>query len=54
MICEYEINGLKLKTGDLICTTDGDDEDIKGHFWRLIGKLIPGDDGTPASQAGAG
>ena len=43
MIYEYQINGLALQTGDLICTTDGGDGDIKGQFWWLIGKLIPGD-----------
>ena len=43
MIYSHEINGLKLQTGDLICTIDGGDEDIEGQFWRLIGKLIPGD-----------
>ena len=43
MIYEYEIEGLKVETGDLICTTDGDDQDITGQFWRLIGKLIPGE-----------
>lgn len=43
MIYSYEINGLQVKTGDLICTTDGGDSIIGGQFWRLIGKLIPGD-----------
>jgi hypothetical protein len=43
MIYSYEINGLLVKTGDLICTTDGGDSIIAGQFWRLIGKLIPGD-----------
>ncbi len=43
MIYSYEMNGLKLQTGDLICTTDGGGENIEGQFWRLIGKLIPGD-----------
>ncbi len=42
MVYSYQINGLKVKTGDLICTTDGDGN-IRGQFWRLIGKLIPGD-----------
>ena len=32
-----------MRTGDLICTTDGGSADITGQFWRLIGKLIPGD-----------
>lgn len=43
MIHTYEIDGLKVETGDLICTTDGGGDDITGQFWRLIGKLIPGD-----------
>lgn len=43
MIYEYSINGLPLKTGDLICTKDGGGEILAGQFWRLIGKLIPGE-----------
>lgn len=43
MIYEYEINGLKLKTGDIICTTDGGVPILEGQFWRFIGNLIPGD-----------
>jgi len=43
MVYSYQINGLIVQTGDLICTTDGGDVDIKGQFWRLIGKLIPGE-----------
>ena len=43
MIYEYQVNGLMMHTGDLICTTDGDETDIRGKFWRLLGKLIPGD-----------
>ena len=43
MIHTYEIEGLTVQTGDLICTTDGGGGDITGQFWRLIGKLIPGD-----------
>jgi hypothetical protein len=42
MIHEYEIAGLRVQTGDLICTTDGEEGNIRGQFWRLIGKLIPG------------
>jgi hypothetical protein len=42
MVDEYELHGLKLQTGDLICTTDGEEGNIRGQFWRLIGKLIPG------------
>lgn len=43
MIHTYEINGLEVKTGDIICTADGGPNDIIGEFWRLIGKIIPGD-----------
>jgi len=43
MIYQNQINGLTVQTGDLICTTDGGGADIDGQFWRLIGKLIPGD-----------
>ena len=43
MVHEYDICGLSVRTGDLISTTDGGGSDIRGQFWRLIGKLIPGD-----------
>ncbi len=43
MIYDYRINGLDVKTGDLICTTNGGEAILAGHFWWLIGKLIPGD-----------
>ncbi len=43
MVHQYIIDGLKLKTGDLICTTDGGGALLAGQFWRLVGKLIPGD-----------
>jgi len=39
----YTINGLSVQTGDLICTTDGGASFIRGQFWRMIGKIIPGD-----------
>lgn len=41
-IYSYKIDGLSFQTGDIICTVDGGDQIISGHFWRLIGKLIPG------------
>jgi hypothetical protein len=43
MIHSFIINGLPVKTGDLICTQDCGDSIIAGQFWRLIGKIIPGD-----------
>ncbi len=43
MIYEYEIDGLPVRTGDIICTADGAaNTDIRGQFWRLLGKIIPG------------
>ncbi len=43
MIYEYEINNVKLKTGDLICTHDGGVPVLEGQFWRFVGSLIPGE-----------
>jgi hypothetical protein len=43
MVYEYRIEGLTVRTGDLICTIDGDEGSIKGQFWRLVGKLLPGE-----------
>ncbi|MDH5509773.1 MAG: YiiX/YebB-like N1pC/P60 family cysteine hydrolase [Nitrospinota bacterium] len=40
---EYNINGLAVRTGDLVCTTDGDPAFLRGQIWRLIGKIIPGE-----------
>ena len=42
-IHEHGINGLTVRTGDLICTTDGDPTFFSGQIWRLIGKVIPGE-----------
>jgi hypothetical protein len=43
LVYEYPIKGIPLRTGDLICTKDGDTGSIGGQFWRLLGKIIPGD-----------
>ena len=39
----YVINGVTLQTGDIICTTNGDDAFLSGEIWKLVGKLLPGD-----------
>lgn len=39
----YEIEGLALKTGDIICTMNGKPDILPGEFWRLVGRLVPGD-----------
>ncbi len=43
MIHTYQINGLPLKTGDIICTMNGKPDILPGEFWRLVGRLVPGD-----------
>jgi cell wall-associated NlpC family hydrolase len=43
MIYTYEIEGLSLQTGDIICTMNGKPDILPGEFWRLIGRLVPGD-----------
>lgn len=43
MICEYEIDGVGVRTGDIICTHDGGTPILEGQFWRFVGNLIPGD-----------
>jgi len=42
MVYDYEIGGVPMRTGDLICTTDGGGPLVGGEVWRLIGQLIPG------------
>jgi len=42
MIHHYEIQGVPLRTGDLIGTSDRGDVPVAGQIWRLIGMMIPG------------
>jgi len=43
MIYTYQIEGLALQTGDIICTKNGKPDILPGQFWWLLGKLVPGD-----------
>ena len=43
MIYTYEINVLPVQTGDIICTMNGKPDILPGEFWRLVGRLVPGD-----------
>jgi cell wall-associated NlpC family hydrolase len=43
MLYTYQIEGLTLQTGDIICTMNGKPDILPGEFWRLIGRLVPGD-----------
>lgn len=42
VVHESNIHGIPVKTGDIICTTNGGSVPIAGQIWRLIGLLIPG------------
>ena len=43
MIHTYTINGVPLQTGDVICTMNGKPDIFPGEFWRLVGRLVPGE-----------
>ena len=43
MIHTYQIEGLTVQTGDIICTMNGKPDILPGEFWRMVGRLIPGD-----------
>jgi permuted papain-like amidase YaeF/Yiix C92 family enzyme len=43
MIYTYQIEGIALQTGDIICTMNGKPDILPGEFWRLVGRLVPGD-----------
>lgn len=42
MVYSYEIDGLPVQTGDIICTSDGNDHLLPGAVWRVFGALVPG------------
>lgn len=43
MVHTYQIEGLALQTGDIICTMNGKPNILPGEFWRFVGRLVPGD-----------
>jgi hypothetical protein len=43
MIHSYQVNGLPVQTGDIVCTMNGKPNILPGEFWRLVGRLVPGD-----------
>ena len=43
MIYTYQIEGIPLQTGDIICTMNGKPDILPGQFWWLVGRLVPGD-----------
>jgi len=50
----YQIEGLTLQTGDVICTTNGKPDILPGEFWLLVGRLVPGDVDHVAMYVGPG
>ena len=42
-IYTYQIEGIALQTGDIICTMTGKPDILPGEFWRFVGRLVPGD-----------
>ena len=54
MIHTSQIEGITLQTGDLICTMNGKPDILPGEFWRLIGRLVPGDVDHVAIYLGPG
>ncbi|MBN2149615.1 MAG: hypothetical protein JW726_19665 [Anaerolineales bacterium] len=48
------LHGLSLRTGDLICTSDGAADLLPGEFWRVVGRLLPGDVDHIAIYVGPG
>ena len=39
----YQIEAVALQTGDIICTMNGKPDILPGEFWRIVGRLVPGD-----------
>jgi hypothetical protein len=52
MIHTYVIDGIHIQTGDIICTVDGEPDILPGDFWRLLGRLLPGEVGHIAIYVG--
>ena len=42
-IYTYQIEGITLQTGDILCTMNGKPDVLPGEFWRFVGRLVPGD-----------
>src|SRR5512138_301493 len=43
MIHTFQVEGLTIQTGDILCTMNGKPDILPGEFWRLVGRLVPGD-----------
>jgi hypothetical protein len=54
MMHTFQINGLPVRTGDVLCTTNGRPDILPGEFWRLVGRLVPGEVDHVAIYVGPG
>lgn len=54
MAYTYKIHNLTLQTGDIVCTTNGKPDILPGEFWRLVGRLVPGEVDHVAVYLGPG
>ena len=54
MIHTYQIEGLTVQTGDIVCTMNGKPDILPGEFWRFVGRLVPGDVDHVAVYLGPG
>jgi hypothetical protein len=54
MIYASTLNDLPVQTGDIICTMNGKPDILPGEFWRLVGRLVPGDVDHVALYLGPG
>ena len=54
MLHSFQLSGLDLQTGDIICTMNGKPDILPGEFWRLVGRLVPGEVDHVAMYLGPG
>ncbi len=54
MIHTYTLAGLTVQTGDVFCTKNGKPDILPGEFWRLVGRLVPGEIDHVAIYLGPG
>lgn len=54
LVYSYEIEGLPVQTGDIICTSDGNSQLMPSLLWRAFGALVPGAIDHVAIYAGSG
>ena len=43
MLHDHTIDGLPVRTSDILCTRDGSDRSLYGRVWKAIGALVPGE-----------